>query len=258
GAAGLIQRWQRRDRLLYAVTPRFAPTSTERQLELAGRLLDEHPGVYLQSHLAENRDEGAWVAELFPWSRSYLAVYERFGLVRERAVYAHCIHLDRDDRTRIAAPRPAMSFCPSSNLFLGSGLFDLRAAREAGARVGIGTDVGGGTSLSMLRTLHDAYTVAQLGGQSPSPFEAYYLATLGAARALHLEDRIGSFAVGNDADFVVLDWTATPLMARRIARTDSLLERLFVLMILADDRAVVATHIGGRPAYRRADRANEP
>jgi guanine deaminase len=185
-------------------------------------------------------------------------VYERFGLVRKRAVYAHCIHLDRDDRTRLAAHGAAMSFCPSSNLFLGSGLFDLHAAREARARVGIGTDVGAGTSLSMLRTLHDAYTVAQLAGQSLSPIEAYYLATLGAARALHLEDRLGSFAVGNDADFVVLDWTATPLMARRMARTASLLERLFVLMILGDERAVVATHVSGRPAYRRTDRASEP
>ncbi len=254
----LIERWHGHGRLRYAVTPRFAPTSTERQLELAGRLLDEHPGVYFQSHLGESRAEVAWVAELFPWSGSYLGVYERFGLVRERAVYAHCLHLDRDDRTRMAASGAAMSFCPTSNMFLGSGLFDLRAAREARARVGIGTDVGAGTSFSMLRTLHEAYKVAQLAGQPLSPFQAYYLATLGAARSLSLDDRIGSFAVGNDADFVVLDWTATPLMARRMGCTDSLLERLFVLMILGDDRAVVATHLGGRPAYQRADQGSKP
>jgi guanine deaminase len=250
-SAALIRRWHGRGRLRYAVTPRFAPTSTERQLELAGRLLDEHPGVHFQSHLAESRAELAWVAELFPWSRTYLDVYDRFGLVRPRAVYAHCLHLDRADRTRLADSGAAISFCPTSNLFLGSGLFDLGAARETGARIGIGTDVGAGTSLGMLRTLHDAYTVARLGGQSLAPLQAYYLATLGAARALCLEDRIGSFAVGRDADFAVLDWAATPLMARRMASAGSLAERLFVLMMLGDDRAVVATHLGGRPAYQR-------
>jgi guanine deaminase len=165
----LIARWHGTDRLLYAVTPRFAPTSTERQLELAGRLLDEHPGVYLQSHVAENLAEVAWAGELFPWSRSYLDVYDHFGLVRERTIYAHCIHLDDADRARMGASGAAMSFCPTSNLFLGSGLFDPDAARRHDVRVGFGTDVGGGTSFSMLRTQDEAYKVAQLGGHRLTP-----------------------------------------------------------------------------------------
>lgn len=248
----LIEKWHGRERLLYAVTPRFAPTSTERQLELAGRLLDEHPGVYLQSHVAENKSEVAWVAELYPWSRSYVGVYDHFGLLRERAVYAHCIHLDDADRQRMAETGTAMAFCPTSNLFLGSGLFDAEAARRHGVRVGLGTDVGGGTSLSMLRTLDEAYKVAQLGGQRLSPLRAFYLATLGAARSLYLDERIGNFLAGKEGDFVVLDLAATPLMARRMASTTDLVERLFVLMMLGDDRAVFATHIMGRRESARS------
>jgi guanine deaminase len=248
----LIARWHGRDRLLYAVTPRFAPTSTERQLELCGRLLDEHPDVFLQSHVAENRGEVAWVAELYPWSRSYLDVYDHYGLLRPRAVYAHCIHLDATDRQRMAASGAAMSFCATSNLFLGSGLFDVGAAHDAGVRVGIGTDVGGGTSLSMLRTLDESYKVCQLAGQTLSPLRAFYLATLGGAAALYLDDRIGSFAIGKEADFVVLDPAATPLLARRMARTTTLAEKLFAFMIMGDDRAVHATHVLGSPAHLRA------
>lgn len=247
----LIEKWHGRDRLLYAVTPRFAPTSTERQLELAGRLLDEHPDVYLQSHVAESKDEVAWVAELFPWSRSYLDVYDRYGLVRERAVYAHCLHLDAADRDRMGATGAAMSFCPTSNLFLGSGLFDTDAARRHGVRVGIGTDVGGGTSFSMLRTLDEAYKVAHLLGHRLSPFKAFYFATLGGARALHLDDRIGNFAPGKEGDFVVLDLAATPLLERRMQHTSTLEERLFVLMMLGDDRCVVATHVMGARRHAR-------
>jgi guanine deaminase len=247
----LIAAWHDRGRLAYAVTPRFAPTSTERQLELCGRLLDEHPGVFLQSHVAENRGEVAWVAELYPWSRSYLDVYDHYGLLRERAVYAHCIHLDATDRQRMAATGAAMSFCATSNLFLGSGLFDAHAAHEHGVRVGIGTDVGGGTSFSMLRTLDESYKVCQLAGQRLSPFRAFYLATLGGAASLYLDDRIGSFDIGKEADFVVLDPDATPLLARRIARTETLAEKLFAFMIMGDDRAVHATHILGAPAYTR-------
>jgi len=242
----LIERWHEHGRQLYAVTPRFAPTSTDAQLQLAGRLLDEHPGVFLQSHLAENRNEVAWAAELFPWSRSYLDVYDRFGLLRERSVYAHCIHLDASDRQRMAQSGAAMSFCPTSNLFLGSGLFDLDAAAASGTRVGIGTDVGGGTSFSMLRTLSEAYKVAQLAGQRLSPLRAFYLATLGSARSLYLDPLIGNFERGKEGDFVVLDPGATPLLARRMQQTDSLAERLFLLMMLGDDRAISATHVMGR------------
>jgi guanine deaminase len=248
----LIERWHGRDRLHYAVTPRFAPTSTDLQLKLAGRLLDEHPGVLMQSHVAENMDEVRWVAELFPGSRSYLDVYDRFGLLRRGAVYAHCIHLDAADRRRMAESGAAMAFCATSNLFLGSGLFDLDAARAHGVGVGIGTDVGGGTSFSLLRTLAESYKVAQLARQRLSPLAAFYLATLGGARALGLDDRIGSFAPGRAADFVVLDPAATPLMSRRMERAEGLVDELFVLMMLGDDRAVEATYVAGEARWRRA------
>jgi guanine deaminase len=248
----LIEAWHGRDRLGYAVTPRFAPTSTERQLELCGKLLKEHPGVHLQSHVAENRGEVAWVGELFPWSRSYLDVYDHYGLLCERAVYAHCIHLDAEDRQRMAATGAAMSFCATSNLFLGSGLFDLSAAQAAGVRVGLGTDVGGGTTLSMLRTMAESYKVCQMAGQTLSPRHAFYLASLGGAASLYLDGEIGNFEVGKEADFVVLDPAATPHLARRVERATTLDEKLFALMILGDDRAVHATHILGSRAHVRA------
>ena len=247
----LIERWHGRDRLLYAVTPRFAPTSTPEQMRLAGRLFAEHPGVFLQSHVAENRGEVDWVAQLYPEARSYLDVYERFGQLGMRAVYAHCIWLDETDRRRMADTGAAMSFCPTSNLFLGSGLFDLQRARALGVRVGLGTDVGAGTSFSMLQTLNEAYKVLQLAGQSLSAADAFHLATLGGAHSLYLDDRIGNFAPGKEADFVVLDLCATPLLARRSASCTTLAERLFVLMMLGDDRAVAATHVMGRPAWQR-------
>jgi len=247
----LIARWHGRDRLLYAVTPRFAPTSSERQLALAGRLLDEHDGLYLQSHVAENADEVNWVAELFPWSRSYLDVYDRFGLVRERALYAHCLHLDTADRERMGATGAAMVFCPTSNLFLGSGLFDVDAARRHRVPVAVGTDIGGGTSFSMLRTLDEAYKIAHLLHHRMSPLAALYLATLGGARALRLDDRIGNFGVGKEADFVVLDPAPTPLLARRMQSATTIEERLFALIMLGDDRCVEATYLMGEERHAR-------
>lgn len=251
----LIARWHGRSRLSYAVTPRFAPASTERQLELAGRLLDEHSGVYLQTHVAENRSEVAWAAELFPWSRSYLHVYDRFGLVRPRAVYAHCIHLDDADRARMGAAGAAAAFCPTSNLFLGSGLFDLDAARRHGMRVGLGTDVGAGTSFSQLRSLDEAYKIAQLGGQRLSPLSAFHLATLGGARSLYLDDRIGNFLPGKEADFIVIDPQATPLLARRMQHAPALQDKLFALMMLGDDRAIAETWLMGERRHARAEQA---
>jgi guanine deaminase len=248
----LIERWHGRDRLYYAVTPRFAPTSSDEQLASAGRLCDDYPGLFVQSHVAENQAEVRWVAELFPWARSYLDVYDHFGLLRPRAVYAHCIHLDAADRARFAAAGAVMSFCPSSNLFLGSGLFDRDAARQAGAFITFGSDVAGGTSLSMLRTLHEGYKVLQMRGQTLSAFEALYRATRGAAHALALDDHLGSFTPGCAADFVVLDPKATELMARRFDRAATFAERLFALLILADDRAVAATYVLGELAHRRA------
>lgn len=241
----LIRRWHGRQRLSYAVTPRFAPTSSEAQLEAAGRLCRENPGVLMHTHVAENRDEVAWVKQLFPAARSYLDVYERHGLLGARAVLAHGIYLDDADRGRLAATGAAIAHCPSSNLFVGSGIFDYAQAHAAGVRVSLATDVGGGTSFSMLRTMHEAYKVSQLAGEPLGPLDAFYLATLAGARALGMERDIGSCAPGREADLVVLDPKATPLMARRMGRAETLEERLFALMILGDDRAVAATYILG-------------
>ena len=249
----LIAKWHGsgQGRLRYAVTPRFAPTSSDRQLSLAGQLLEENPDVYLQSHLAENQSECRWVQELFPWSKSYLDVYERFGMMRPKSVFAHCIHLDDRDHRRIAECGAAMAFCPTSNLFLGSGLFDAEKATRCGARFGIGTDIGAGTSFSLLRTLHEAYKVSHLRGQKMNAFQGFYRATLGGARALYLDDEIGSFAPGKYADFVVLNGAATPLIARRTTRAETLAERLFILMMLGDEHVIDATHVMGRKVFAR-------
>lgn len=248
----LIERWHGTDRLRYAITPRFAVTSTPEQLALAGRLAAEHPTVHVQSHVAENRDEVAWVARLFPAQRSYLDVYDHFGLLRERAVYAHCIWLDDADRARMQASGTAASFCPTSNLFIGSGLYDLKQALAAGHRVGLGSDVGGGTGYSMLHTLGEAYKVQQLLGTSVHPACSLYLATLGGARSLYLDDRIGSLLPGRDADLAVLDPAATPLLARRTGLRDDPLDTFFALATLGDDRAIAATYAAGVPVHRRA------
>jgi guanine deaminase len=242
----LIQTWHGRERLHYAITPRFAATSSVAQLQSAGRLAAEYPDVFIHSHLAENLDEVGWIRELFPDSRSYLDVYDRFGLLRDRATYAHCIYLDSADRERMAASGAGAAFAPTANLYLGSGLFDIAASDAAGMRFALATDVGGGSSFSMLRTMAEAYKVAQLLGQQLSPLRAFYLATLAGARLLGLADRIGRFAPGTEADFIVLDLRATPLIARRTAQSASLTERLLVLMTLADDRAIAATYILGK------------
>lgn len=243
----LIERWHGHDRLSYAVTPRFAITSSEQQLREAGKLLQEYPDVYLHTHLAENEEEVEQVESIFPWSEDYLHVYERFGLVRERSVFAHCIHLEDDARKRMAKKGAAMAFCPSSNLFLGSGLFDLEAARRCKVRVGAGSDVGGGTSLSMLRTLGDAYKVLQLKGQSLTPFDGLYLATLGAAKTLYLDDKIGNFGETKEADFIVLDASSTAMTKRRVDGESSVFGRLFALILLGDDRIVANSWLLGQP-----------
>jgi guanine deaminase len=247
-SAELLERWNGRARLNYAITPRFAATSSERQLELAGQLARAHPDAHIQSHVAENTAEVAWVRPLFPASRSYLDVYDRYGLLRPRAVYAHCIYLDEHDRARMAQSGAAVAFCPTSNLFLGSGLFDIAAADRAGMHTSLATDVGGGTSFSMLRTMGEGYKVAQLSGTRLSPLRAFYWATLGGARALGLDDRIGNFLPGKEADFVVLDLAATPLLARRASSAETLAERLFLLMTLGDDRAIKRIFILGQAA----------
>jgi len=247
----LIERWHGHARSRYAITPRFAPTSTLAQMQAMGALAREHPGVYIQSHVAENRAEIAWVNALFPGHRSYLDVYDHYGLLRDRSIYAHCIHLDGADRARMTAAGATPSFCPTSNLFIGSGLYDLQQALAAGNVVSVGTDVGGGTSYSMLRTLGEAYKVQQLLGTSLSPAYALYLATLGGARALSLDDEIGSITPGKFADFALLDMAATPLLARRTALRNDPLDTFFALMTLGDDRAIAATYASGRCVHRR-------
>ncbi|MEM8981927.1 MAG: guanine deaminase [Pseudomonadota bacterium] len=246
----LIERWHGTGRAVYAVTPRFAVTSTPAQLDAAARLLDEYPGTLLHTHLAENHDEIAWIAELYPRSRSYLDVYEQHRLVRPTSVFAHGIHLDETDRHRLAANGSAIAFCPTSNLFLGSGLFDREAALAAAIDVGLGTDIGGGTSFSLIRTLSEAYKVLQMKSQNLDSLDALYLATLAGAKALSMDENIGNFAVGKEADFVVLNSTATPLIARRLARVNTLDDELFVHWILGDDRSVAATFVAGECCHQ--------
>lgn len=246
-SAALIERWHGRDRLEYLVTPRFALTSSRQQLMFAARLLDEYPGVRLQTHIAENYTEIRLVAEMFPDSRDYLGVYEDFGLVRPGGLFGHCVHFDASAWARMAGAGAVAVHCPTSNLFLGSGLFDIDAARVAGARVALATDVGGGTSFSMLQTMNEAYKVAQMGGHAFTAQDGFYLATLGGARALGLAARIGNFEPGKEADFVALDPAATPILAYRSALAATIDERLFALMMLGDDRAVAATWVLGRP-----------
>jgi guanine deaminase len=245
----LLERWHGRGRLHYAITPRFAPTSSEAQLQVAGELARDFPDAFIHSHLAENHDEIAWVRKLFPASRSYLDVYDRHGLLRDRAVYAHCIYLDRDDRRRMAQSGAAAAFCPTSNLYLGSGLFDIAATDAAGIRFSTATDVGGGSSFSMLRTLDEARKVARLQGQDLHPLRAFYLATLGAARCLKLDDRVGTLGVGAEADFIVLDLQPTELIARRTGAARSLSDVLRIAMTLGDDRTIKATYILGRQVH---------
>lgn len=248
----LIHKWHGNGRLLYAITPRFAITSTEEELYLAGKLKAEFPDVYVHTHLEENVKEVEFTRELFPNSKDYLNVYEQFGLVGDRSVFAHCVQLDDFGFERLSQAGAAIAFCPTSNLFLGSGLFKLDRAKsvEHPVKVGMATDVGGGTSFSMLQTMSDAYKVLQLQGQSLSAFKAFYLATLGSARALSLDDKLGNFDVDKEADFIVLDMQATPLMALRnrvvdAKSLDELAEKAFAMMILGDDRAVKATYVAG-------------
>ncbi|MGE6792980.1 guanine deaminase [Pseudomonas guineae] len=247
----LIERWHGKGRLHYAVTPRFAPTSTPEQLELAGKLFGEYPGLYMHTHLSENLKEIEWVRALFPERKGYLDVYDHFKLIGARSVFAHGVHLCDDECQRLAETGSAVAFCPTSNLFLGSGLFDLNKLEEHGVRVGLGTDVGAGTSFSQLQSLNEAYKVMQLQGKKLDPFKSLYLATLGGANALYLDDKLGNFMPGKDADFVVLDYNATPLISYRMQQAKTLEERLFALIMLGDDRAIKQTFAAGQSVHCR-------
>jgi guanine deaminase len=245
----LIRHWHGKDRLGYAITPRFAPSCSEAQLRGAGELAAKYPDVWIQSHVAENLDEVKWARELFPRSRSYLAVYDDFGLMRERAIYAHCIHLDAEDRALMRSTGAAAAVSPTSNLFLGSGFFDYDAAQRAGFKYGLASDVGGGTSFSPFHTMLAAYYVGREGqtkkGVSLSPQNLWWQHTAGAARALGLEGVIGNLQPGCEADFLVLDPAATPLLARKTSQAGSLDELLFSLIVLGDDRVIERVTIAG-------------
>jgi guanine deaminase len=249
----LIARWHGKGRQLYCVTPRFAPSSSPEQMEMTGVLWNEHPGTYLQSHVSENRGEVAWAKELYPDRKGYLDTYDHFNLLGKRAIYGHGIWLTEEELQRCHDTGTAIAHCPTSNLFLGSGLFDLKNAKKAErpVLVGLATDLGAGTSFSILQTLNEAYKVAQVHGNPLSAGHAFYLATRGAAQSLYLEDTIGSIAVGMEADLVVLDLKSTPIIEYRMRYCNVLEVALFVQMIMGDDRAVQATYIGGKLAYTR-------
>jgi guanine deaminase len=244
----LIRRWHGTGRQRYAVTPRFAITSTDEQLAEAGALLREFPTVLMQTHLDENHNEIATVKRLFPDDPSYTAVYARFGLLGPRSLMGHCIHLTADEIALMRDRQAVAVFCPTSNLFIGSGLFDYDGLAAAGVRIALATDVGGGTSYSMLRTAAEAYKVMQLRGQNLPALAAFDLMTRANSAALGLEKEIGTIAPGVFADLVVLDARATPAMAHRMEVARNLEEELFVLMTLGDDRAVRQTYIAGEPA----------
>ena len=243
----LIKRWHGKDRLGYAITPRFAPTSTDAQLRGAGELAAKYSDVWIQSHVAENLDEIRWVRELFPAARSYLAVYDDFGLMRERAIYAHCIHFDDHDRALMRDRGTAAAVSPTSNLFLSSGYFDFLKADEAGFQYGLASDVGGGTSFSPFHTMLAAYYVGREGhakqGQSLKPQALWWQHTAGAAKAAGLDGVIGNLQPGCEADFVVLNPQATPLIARRTSQARNLDELLFAMIVLGDDRLIERTVI---------------
>ncbi len=246
-STALIDKWRGQGRLGYAVTPRFAPTSTETQLEVAGALIKENSDVYLHTHLSENVDEIAWVGELFPDQQGYLDTYDHFGLVTDRSVFAHGIHLDDAELQRLHECGSAVCHCPSSNLFLGSGLFPLKRLQQVGVNVTLGTDVGGGTSLSMLSTQGDAYKIQQMAGNLLKPIEAFYMATLAGAKALGLDDRIGALKEGYEADLVLLDLASTAVIEERMKHSNHIEDVLFALSILGDDRSIAQTYVLGNP-----------
>jgi guanine deaminase len=249
----LIKKWHNRGRLLYAITPRFAPTSTREQLEASGALCKEHPECYMQTHVSENKDEVAWVKELFPERQGYLDVYDHYSLCRPRAVFGHGIHLTDEEMQVMHRTGSAIAHCPTSNFFLGSGFFNIQRAmqKDRPVRVGLGTDLGAGTSFSILATLNEAYKAAQLNSYALSACHAYYVATRGTAHAMYLDDKIGSIATGMEADIVVLDMKSTPIIEYRMQFAKDFEEALFIQMALGDDRAVQATYVAGALAYSR-------
>lgn len=241
----LLEKWHGKGRLNYVITPRFSPTSTPEQLAALGSLWREYPDCLMQTHLSEQTDEIAWVRDLFPQSRDYLDTYEAQGLLREGAVYGHAIHLTDREKSRLIEAGASLVHCPTSNTFIGSGLFDMGLAKHL--RVGLATDTGGGSSFSMLHTMAAAYEVAQLRGQALHPSQLLWLATVGSARALRAEDRIGNIAPGMEADLTILDLASTPAIAQATTRAETIWQALFPTIMMGDDRAIRAVWIGGKP-----------
>lgn len=248
----LIEKWHGKGRALYAITPRFAPTSTPEQLQKAGELKSEYPDVYVHTHLSENKNEIAWVKSLFPERQSYLDVYHHYGLTGKKSVFAHCVHLEDQEWDCMHDTDSAIAFCPTSNLFLGSGLFPVNQAWQKQVKFGLGTDIGAGTSFSLLQTANEAYKTQQLQSYSLSAFETFYHATLGSAKALDLHEKLGNFDVGKEADFVVINLAPTALQQLRQSTTHSIEQKLFALFTLGDDRNILATYLYGKKVYQHA------
>ena len=250
----LVKKWHGKGRNVYAITPRFAPTSTPEQLRAAGALWQEFPGVLMQTHLSENRNEVQWVAELFPQYADYFSVYEAHGLVGPGAIFGHAIHLNERERSALRDSGSAIAHCPTSNMFIGSGLFDMARLRETSpaTTVGLASDVAGGSSLSMFATMRAAYEVAQLRGHNLHPSKLWYMATMGSAQAMRLGDRIGNLAPGMEADLIVINLKSTPLIERRVHEAEDIWDTLFAQVILADDRAVLAAYANGGLVWERA------
>ena len=244
----LIEKWHGRGRALYAISPRFALTSTPEQMEASGALAGEHPDCYVQTHLSENHREIETTLALYPDAEDYLGVYETYCLLGEKSLFGHCIHLSDRERAAMAESGSVAVFCPTSNLFIGSGLFNEAVMRTEGVRTAVATDIGGGTSCSMLQTMAEAYKVLQLQSQNLTPLMSFYMMTRGNAEALTLTDRIGTLEAGTDADICVLDSRATPSMALRMEAAETLSEELFVLQTMGDDRSVAAVYVAGEPA----------
>ena len=246
----VIADWHGKGRQLVAITPRFAITSTPEQMEMAGTLMREYPDLHMQTHLSENKAEIEFTKELYPWAKDYTDVYERYGMLGPTSLFGHSIHLSAREADVMSETGSVAVFCPTSNLFLGSGLFDLKTLDERSkpVRIAVATDVGGGTNYSMLRTIDEGYKVLQLQGQRMTPLESFYRITLGNARALSLEDKIGALEPGREADIVVLNAAATPAMALKMEAVTKLTEELFLLQTLGDDRAIVETYVAGEPA----------
>jgi guanine deaminase len=242
----LLEAWHGVDRLSYVVTPRFSPTSSPEQLEALGALWADHPGCLMQTHLSEQTDEIAWVKELFPEARDYLDTYERFGLLGPGGLYGHAIHLTARERARLKEVDASLIHCPTSNTFIGSGLFDMAGLMAEGQRIGLATDTGGGSSFSMLRTMAAAYEIAQLRGTALHPAQLLWLATQGSARALRADHQIGNLQAGMEADIVVLDLASTPAISQRAARAEDIWEAVFPTIMMGDDRAVRAVWVGGQ------------